>query len=204
MTKKVLIDLLGQRFGRLQVVARAANTGPKKSMAVWCCVCDCGGTCDVLSSNLRAGKSTSCGCTRRVHGRWKVPEYSVWRAMVQRCCNPNSPAYKNYGGRGIVVCEAWREFASFYADMGSRPSPDHSLERKDNDAGYSPDNCVWATRQEQGQNRRTSVVTDALATAVRASDEPQKVLAARYGVSQATISRIRTNKVWPSQKVTRS
>jgi hypothetical protein len=200
MTKKTLIDLHGRRFGKLQVVARAANIGVKKNVAVWCCVCDCGGTCDVVAGNLLGGKSKTCGCSRKVHGRWKVPEYTVWRAMVQRCTNKNSRAYKNYGARGIAVCEEWTEFASFYADMGSRPTAKHSLERKDNGKGYTPDNCVWATRVEQGRNRRTSVVTEEMAAAIRASDEHQSVLAARYGISQATVSRVKNNKVWKSNE----
>jgi hypothetical protein len=196
MTKRVLIDLLGLTFGRLTVVARAANRGARNNVAVWCCACACGAICDVVASNLRSGASTSCGCTRKKHGKWRTPEYSVWRSMTQRCTCATHPAYHNYGGRGISVAESWLDFANFYRDMGSRPTPSHSLERLNNDLGYSRDNCVWATRVEQGRNRRTSKVTAEVARLVRQSAEHQKVLAARYGVSQATISRIRNKRVW--------
>lgn len=93
----------------------------------------------------------------------RAPEFNAWCKMRQRCESPNSPDYKNYGGRGIAVCERWSDFAAFIADMGSRPSPQHSIERQDNDSGYSPDNCVWATRDVQARNRRPRAVKDTCA-----------------------------------------
>ncbi len=91
------------------------------------------------------------------HGMSKQPEHKVWIKMMERCYSVNAINYERYGGRGIRVCEAWHEFVNFFRDMGPRPSKDHSIERKDNLCGYSPDNCIWATRVQQGGNKRNNV-----------------------------------------------
>lgn len=96
------------------------------------------------------------------HGRSRTPEYRVWRDMHQRCRNKRNPHYHNYGGRGIIVCERWSEFASFFEDMGERPSDFHSIDRKNNNGNYTPKNCRWATKSEQCQNTRKVVYVNGL------------------------------------------
>lgn len=156
------LDLVGQQFAALTVLRRGAT---KNKGVRWVCRCACGAEHEVDGRHLRGGKTTSCGCIRDrgnqtrfvTHGKAHTAEYRIWRNMRSRCENPNVAAYKNYGGRGITVCAAWVcSFENFYADMGPRPSPELTVERRDNDAGYSPENCYWATRKQQAANKRNT------------------------------------------------
>lgn len=130
---------------------------------LWKCQCDCGSVSNVKSANLRSGQSKSCGCLRKEngikantkHGMSNSPEIHIWHKMIKRCTNPKDPAYKNYGGRGITVCDRWLgSFEAFYEDMGPRPHKDLTIERVDNDKGYCPENCKWETRKENNRNVR--------------------------------------------------
>lgn len=159
------IDISGQQFGRLRVTRQLAERQDKHIL--WECVCECGNVKPVRSQDLRNGKVLSCGCYARdvnatrltEHGKTGSKVFRVWKNMRNRCTKPNATGYENYGGRGIAVCERWEHFEKFLEDMGE-PPPGGSLDRIDNDKGYSPDNCRWATRErQQRNNRRTRLVT---------------------------------------------
>ena len=120
------------------------------------------------------------------HGMSNTPEYLIWRSMRDRCQNPNNVLFRFYGGRGITVCERWRDsFAAFIEDMGRRPDPSLTLERNDNARGYEPGNCCWATRKDQANNRRPRV--DRITLEVDGCTLPLTEIATRYGVPYQTI-----------------
>jgi len=155
-------DLTGRKFGRLialEYIPRSAS-----SPAKWRCACKCGAEITTAVSCLTTGMTRSCGCLRNeasrknglktmTHGLTRSPEYRAWRSMRCRCYRVTDPSYQWYGGRGISVCQRWREsFLAFLADVGPRPSPRHSVDRIDNDGNYEPANCRWATTREQKAN----------------------------------------------------
>ena len=192
---KKTIDLTGQRFGRLLVAGmgeRSAN-----GRILWVCLCDCGNQKTITPAGLRHGGTRSCGCLRAeassartkgvlVDGALRRnPMYHRWVSMKQRCQNPSSPFFKNYGGRGIVLCDAWeKSFSAFVGDVGEPPSSAHTLERIDNDGPYSPQNVRWALRSEQLRNQRRTILIEVDGVALAAKD-----WAAKLGISYQKLTR---------------
>ena len=189
-----IIDLTGQRYGRVVVVSLIPEiSGEKKK---WLCHCDCGNDKSILALHLRSGHTQSCGCIGTKHGERKNPAYWSYVSMLKRCYNTKHNAYKNYGGRGIAVCKRWRNsISAFISDMGPRPSPKHTIDRINNAKGYSPSNCRWATMKQQQRNRRNNRMLT-----YKGKTRCLSEWAELYGLSRHTLAGRINRYKWPVDK----
>lgn len=208
-----LLDLTGAKFGRLTALRRVPKeTGRARNK--WVCLCDCGAVVEVEVSHLRDGHTKSCSCLKvdapkglghppgsanhtYKHGAANSGDktYWAWVSMRSRCHYKPHISYKNYGGRGLTVCSRWEDFETFLLDMG--PAPDGmSLDRVDNDAGYSPDNCRWANRTQQSRNRRGVKLSLQDARDIRSAARSAVSMAKHYGVTRQTIYYVLKHKIW--------
>lgn len=187
------VELTGRRVNRLLVLGRSDRKGPDYW---WRCQCDCGNTVELRTYSLTAKRAQkSCGCIRliqpnsRKHGLSKSPEHQAWSGAKSRCYDTADKGFVNYGGRGIVMCDRWREdFRAFYADMGPRPAKGFSLERRDNNGHYAPENCYWAPRIVQANNKRRVKIMNINGESLTMSQASRK-FGIRYTTLRARILR---------------
>ena len=151
---------VGDKFGLLNVISAGALRGRNR---YWLCLCECGNQKEICYSSLSSGRTKSCGCLNSklasdrkfLHGKSKTPIYSVWTNMKARCLNSENSSFKNYGGRGIKICDSWMNFENFLNDMGE-PLEKLEIDRIDNDGDYRKDNCKWSTVKQQNENKRSN------------------------------------------------
>lgn len=188
-----IIDLTGQKFGRLTVIKFDGINKHKK--ARWRCVCQCGKECTALGSELRGRHTVSCGCWNKerkvTHGEGKTRLYRIWADIKTRCLNKTCKEYKDYGGRGITLCAEWIHFETFkHWAVNNGYNDSLTIDRIDNNASYSPTNCRWATVKEQNRNQRSNRVIQGKCLAEWAEIS---------GINYNTL-RHRLRKGWPFEK----
>lgn len=202
-------DMIGSRFGRLLVLELTKQKGERAKLR---CACDCGNEVVRLAVLVSSGVTRSCGCLRAqvtaqrhlVHGMNKTPTHNSWTAAKQRCFSETFPKYPSWGGKGITMCDRWRDsFENFLADMGERPAGT-TLEREDGTRGYEPGNCVWATAEVQAQNRPSIVKLDHdKVRSIRArysAGERVVRIAADFGISEGCAYGVISRKTWKNVK----
>lgn len=181
---RTLPSIVGRVFGHLTILdERSEKRTTGKTRFDVLARCTCGVEKWVEERSVRRGLVTSCGsCANKTHGGSRTPEYAVWRSMRARCENTKHPAFLNYGGRGVTVCAEWVSFQRFLADMGPQPFRGASIERVDNQKGYSKDNCVWANATQQNRNRRSNRMLT-----VAGITQPVSAWAQQVGIRHNTI-----------------
>lgn len=200
-----LKDITGQRFGMLTVVERAPNNAAGR--VCWRCACDCGAKATVVGSDLRGGHTRSCGCRHLVHGHHGSPEHKAWSQAKYRVSTPSAKGWHRYGGRGVGMCDRWIRgengrsgFECFLADMGPRPSSLHSLDRwPDPDGDYEPDNCRWATRREQANNRSKHRHISSGVALLTFAEYAREIT--RRTEFSPEIVRVRLSRGWPRERL---
>lgn len=204
-----LIDIAGQRFGRLIVIKM--SHADKDKFIRWECLCDCGNVYFGRSYELRNGIVKSCGCLEReninsianrtIHGLSKLPIYKVWKSMKSRCYNKSDKRYSRYGGRGIDVCKEWINDPKLFVEwsLNNGYKAGLSIDRKDNDKGYSPDNCRFITIAENNRNTSNTNLTNSDIKKIKSlykGGNSQISIAKMFNITQQTVSKIINNKSW--------
>ena len=201
--KRNKLSLSQDKYTRLFILKEyPQDKGERKK--VWC-LCDCGRLISVINKSLITGNTKSCGCYAieqlkkgvTKHGKYLSPEHLAWKGIIQRCTNPKSKSYKNYGGRGIGVYKEWREnFINFYNYIGPKPYSAATVERIDNNKGYEPGNCRWATRKEQGNNTRKNIPLITFNEKTKSLADWSK----EYGIKYPTLHERIYRRSWPIEK----
>lgn len=204
-------DLSGQTFYMLTAIRPTDKRNSSKDV-IWLCRCECGAHKQVSSANLKSGHVKTCGAHAKVlngtrtHGMTDSDEYRIWCGIIQRCTNKSVTSWRNYGGRGISICDRWRNsFKAFFEDMGHRPSKSHSIDRIDNDKGYEPTNCRWGTPQEQATNKRfhrsqkLSIDDVQIIRSRFKAGETVKSIGADYPVTIWHLRRVISGTVWKQE-----
>lgn len=200
MANKRIEIKIGSKIGKWTVIGEGKTVGPCGHRKMLC-ECECGILREVLSYVLKRNGSKSCGClankiaSKRLlkHGYARHRMYPSWNVMMQRCYNPKNKSYKIYGGRGIKVCKRWHSFENFLKDMGERPKS-LTIERKDNNGNYTPENCIWATRKRQANNTRNNTIYT-----INGKSKTLAQWADEIGVNHSTIIG-RIKRGWPIEK----
>lgn len=191
------LNLVGQKYGLITVIK---DMGSRNKKSIFLIKCECGNEKIAQGCDLRRGNYKSCGCKKGKEQTTKEfrdhPLYDVWKGMRARCNNKNHDSYKNYGGRGIKVCDRWNDFRLFYADVIDGYKPGLQLDRDNNDGDYQPNNCIWRTHKMNGRHTRQCKLTEEKAMEILMSADRTGIIAKKYNITPASVRNIKKGRTW--------